>query len=59
MELFTEVEFNENELGRIDEVRYRLAEEGWDEYHKDEHTVIRAGKGRIVKSIKYKWRRII
>ena len=59
MELFIEVEFNENELCKIDEVRYKLAEEGWEEYHKQDHTVIRAGKGRIVKSIKYKWRRII
>ena len=59
MELFTEVEFNENEFNRIDEVRFKLGEEGWEEINKNEHTVIRAGKGRILKSVKYKWMRII
>ena len=59
MELFTEVEFNENELNKIDEVRFKLSEEGWEEVHKEDSHVLRAGKGRILKSVKYKWRRII
>tara|TARA_R110002096_G_scaffold217142_1_gene405142 strand:- start:2690 stop:2869 length:180 start_codon:yes stop_codon:yes gene_type:complete len=59
MELFTEVEFNESEFGRIDEVRFKLEKEGWEEINKNEHTVIRPNKGVVVKSVKYKWRRII
>jgi len=59
MELFTEVEFNENELNKIDKVRFKLNEEGWEEINKEDNYVIRAGKGRILKSVKYKWKRII
>ena len=59
MELFTEVEFNESELHKIDEVRAKLDEEGWVEIHKNERMVIRPGVGRVLKSVKFKWTRII
>jgi len=59
MELFTEVEFNENEFDKIDEVRFKLGEEGWEEINKNEYTVIRPNKDVVLKSVKYKWRRII
>jgi hypothetical protein len=59
MELFTEIEFNEGEFNRIDEVRFKLGEEGWEEINEEKHHVLRAGEGRILKSVKYKYRRVI
>ncbi|AGO49634.1 hypothetical protein Phi13:2_gp024 [Cellulophaga phage phi13:2] len=59
MELFTEVEFNKNEFDKIDEVRFKLGEDGWEEINKTEHRVIKSNKDVVVGAVKYKWRRII
>lgn len=58
MELFTEVEFNKNEFGKVNEVRHKLSEEGWSEINERKHSVLKAGK-RVLIAIKYKWMREI
>jgi len=54
MELITELEFNKYELHKVEEVRSRLAEEGWKEI--SEITFSKSGE---TTAIKYKWVRYI
>lgn len=59
MELFVEIEFNEQEFDKIDEVMYNLTSEGWEEIHKNERRVIRPKVGKVLKSVKFKLKREI
>lgn len=60
MEIFTEIEFNKEELVKIDEVLYTLGNEGWDLIHMQRFTSISKTKDEgELQAIKYKFRRVI
>jgi hypothetical protein len=59
MELFTEVEFNHDELDKVFKVMHFLTKEGWEVVNTVENLVTKPGQDKEIKAIKYKLRREI
>lgn len=59
MELYTEIEFNKNQLPKIPKVLYTLGNEGWVVVDKTEFSITPPNGLCEIKAIKYKFRRII
>jgi len=59
MELFTEIEFNDEELEKVFKVMNSLTEEGWEIISTVEYSITKSGQDKDIKAVKYKLRREI
>ena len=59
MELFTEIEFNDEELEKVHKVMNSLTKEGWEIINTVEYPITKSGQDKDIKAVKYKLRREI
>jgi hypothetical protein len=59
MELFTEIEFNDEELEKVFKVMNSLTKEGWEIINTVEYPITKSGQDKDIKAVKYKLRREI